>query len=118
MSTHYAVPDLEAEKREEEMRLLKCENDRLRTKIQSMLHEVQKYQTAGSPPPGDETMLIRWIMDTLRAKNARLEDANSRLRSLNAQLISAGNEMEFALVRLACGGIMVVEAWRKLVNGE
>ena len=37
-------------------------------------------------------MLIRWIMDTLRAKNARLEDANSRLRSLNAQLISAGNE--------------------------
>jgi len=49
---------------------------------------------------------------------AQLQAANSRLRSRNAQLIIAGNEMEFALVRLACGGIGVVAAWRKLVNGE
>ena len=49
---------------------------------------------------------------------AQLEAANSRLRSRNTQLIMAGNEMEFALVRLACGGIAVVAAWRELVNGE
>lgn len=31
--THFAIPDLEAENREEETRLLKCENDVLHAKV-------------------------------------------------------------------------------------
>ena len=60
--------------------------DTLRAKIQSMLHEVQKYQPVGSPPPGDETMLVRWIMDTLRAENAKLrEDITGYRRTVSKQ---------------------------------
>lgn len=33
-------------------------------KLESVIHEVQKYQPQGSPPPGDEITLIRWIMQT------------------------------------------------------
>jgi len=34
---------------------------------QAIIHEVQKYQPDGSPPPGDEAMLTRWIMSSLTA---------------------------------------------------
>jgi len=57
--------------------------DTLRAKIQSMLHEVQKYQPVGSPPPGDETMLVRWIMDTLRAENAKLREALEKIAGIS-----------------------------------
>jgi len=65
---------------------LRRPEDSLRAKIQSMLHEVQKYQPVGSPPPGDETMLVRWIMDTLRAENAKLrEDITGYRRTVSKQ---------------------------------
>ena len=61
---------------------LRRPEDSLRAKIQSMLHEVQKHQPVGSPPPGDEQMLIRWIMDSLRAENAKLREALKNVKSL------------------------------------
>src|SRR3990172_7811173 len=62
------------------------EIDSLRAKIESMLHEVQKHQPVGSPPPGDETMLVRWIMDTLHSENAKLrEDITGYRRTVSRQ---------------------------------
>ena len=42
MSTHFAIPDLEAEKREEAMRLLKCENDTLRAENAKLREALKK----------------------------------------------------------------------------
>ena len=39
----------------------------LSARLQRVIHEVQKYQPSGSPPPGDEAMLTRWIMSSLTA---------------------------------------------------
>jgi hypothetical protein len=38
-----------------------------RIQIANIVREVQRYQPEGSPPPGDEMTLIRWILGRLDA---------------------------------------------------
>lgn len=50
------------------------EVERLRGQLNSMMLVLQKYQPAGSPPPGDEIILATWILESL---TAAFENANA-----------------------------------------
>jgi len=54
---------------------LECadELDRLTSIENALVHNVQKYQPGGSPPPGDLACLVLWILEAQAAKVAALQ---------------------------------------------
>jgi hypothetical protein len=62
-----------------EERALRAEVERLRAEKTEIIGIVQRWQPAGSPPPGSPQMLVRWICQTLEARAERAEAAHMDL---------------------------------------
>lgn len=61
--------------------------------VHDILHICQKYQPAGSPPPGDAQILVSWIMRSL-ANGVPPANGKSKLSELEAQLKAANEDAE------------------------
>lgn len=70
-SANQEITDLSAE-----VARLTAENGQLRDQLYSVTRELQRYQPAGSPPPGDVSALAAWVLQTL---DAALSAANKAL---------------------------------------
>jgi predicted nucleic acid-binding Zn-ribbon protein len=71
--------------------------DALSDDIQAITNKAQKYQPAGSPPPGGNVLLVSWILESLYEENERLRIA---LDESNLSLTSSENATEVIQIML------------------
>jgi len=64
---------------EDELHRMRQRAEQAEAALTDVLGEVQKYQPAGSPPPGIRT-LVRWIMQSKESALAQAREENERLR--------------------------------------
>lgn len=77
------------QKKDERIKELEAEVAVSNLRLQCLLRVVQRYQPAGSPPPGSEASLTEWVLSTMRQENARLREELERYKDIARAVIEA-----------------------------